>query len=195
MEQAFHTLLENLEEMKLPEGDYLKMTNILKSAFDKRDAEKDSNTFIPTTPLVVKLAKNVMKTIEIEFEIKKAEGGPRMTTFIEVRTKNIKTGNVITRQETRNLVCYPKTKGIDSFVGLLRSHIERFRPLQIQLTMEGVDTQYTYEELKEHEEEEDKEMGFDEEEMAYDYRTLFVNVLSMRIEEMIAGWVSSCREF
>jgi hypothetical protein len=190
METTFHKLLETLEGMNLPEGEYLKMTNTLKAAFDTRENEKDSTTITPATPIVLKLMKTMMKMIEIEVEIKKIEGGFNKLVFLEVRTKNTKTGGVVTRQESRNLRYYHKTAENDAFRALLRTYIHRYRPLNITLLMDDIETSYTLEMMKEHEEEEDTEAGMEDSDIFYDYDCLFLRMLPCRIEDILEIWAN-----
>lgn len=198
IDNALHTLLGNVEEMGLPEGDYLNLTNILKKVFDENKKKPSVvNIIKPTDPIVFKLTKCLMKHIEIEIEIKegtktKQESGATRTILrYEVRTKNTKTGNVVVRQEEVLLHKIYNEKGVD-FEDKFRHIILRYHPLNVEFSMEGIDTEYSLKDFKEHEEAEDSAIFEEDNDFDYSYETLFGHCLINQLMKSINYWVSSC---
>lgn len=193
IDNALHKLLENVEEMKLPEGDYLTLTNLLKKVFDEKDKKVGAVTEErPTQPIRLKMMKCMMKHIEIELEVTsfvktQASGGyTRLTLKFEVRTRNTKTDTVVTRQDEARLFLYGEP-GDRTFGDKLRAVILRYYPHVVEFTMDGFTTEYTLKDLKDHESAENRVIFDDDDEMDYSYKSLFGYCFVSHVTTLLSG--------
>lgn len=169
LNSAFQTLLSSVSDLNLNDGDFLKMNNLLKKAFDS-----DKEIFTETTDMKIHLIDCIGSNVKIElYEVIREpyQNHPTLKPIIAINYRITCGENV-------------KTLSTDckKLQNVFKGWIMRKRPTKVELEYDGFTTAYTYSDLFKTFQKEDNDED-EENDMFYEYDGVMGHRLSSIIKQ------------
>ena len=184
MTTAFQTLLSNVSDMGLNEGDFLRMNNLLKKAYDQDKKEVNTGQ-TETRPLDIRiLLKDTMDESVFELKISSITRSGRDSESFDYRAIESIDGHF--KSDTHTSVL--SFKNVHAFGKFFTNWIKRVRPMTITVNADGFETNYTFKSVlanckTDDAEDEEYEEG---EDCPDDYS--YTMVMGYRFVEMFKRW-------
>ena len=185
MTTAFQTLLSSVVDMGLNEGDFLRMNNLLKKAYDEDKKEVDKS-YTSTKPLDIRiLLKDTMdkRVLELKLSSITRQLSPEYPNqpYDHLPLRSID-GHFKSDTHTSVLTF----NNLPDFARFLQCWIKRARPMTIMVVTEGFETTYTFKSVLASCKAEDAEEDEDED-GCYDYG--YSMVMGQRCVDMLRDFL------
>lgn len=188
MNTAFQTLLSSVSDMGLNEGDFLRMNNLLKKAYDEDKKNPSAAATISRPIQVVMKFKDTMNKHECEFNlseiIKKCDGRDPDRYFDWLDTISIN-GHFKSHAHT-SAVAFKHIPDISRFIA---GWITRVRPMTMTIALGDCETTYTFKSVLASCKAEDEEDDCDDDDFDYGYAVVMGKRFPAMISEMLRAHI------
>ena len=191
MNSAFQTLLSSVSDMGLSEGDFLRMNNLLKKAYDEDKKQADIST-TRTKPIDIRiLLKDTMdkRVLELNLSSVTRQLAPAYPNqpYDHFPLRSID-GHFKSHTHT-SVLTFNNVREFSKFLG---GWIRRVRPMTITvitdgLETEGFETTYTFKSVLANCKTEDAEDDLDEDDGSWDYG--YMMVMGQRFVDMLCEFL------